>query len=82
MCEGNYTVVVSGKSIDVTVTDYIPAIKGMYHLLPKDCYPDEPEDIQYKANTGNEVLDYFLDNYVFEVVDAHICKQLSEKINE
>lgn len=80
--EGLYTVEIGSKFIQVVVTEYIPEDPQVIDSTPESSYEGELEDIQYEAATGNDLLNYFLNDYVFEQVDESICKQLSEKINE
>lgn len=78
--ENLYEVDICNRWITVQVTEYIPAIPGKYDDIPENCYPAEKECIQYEAAMQDDKFNFFLNNYVFEVFDEVICKQLNEQI--
>lgn len=46
---------VDGWQVDVEVTCYIPAVAGHYSGRPEDCYPDEPEWVEFEVEGYEEL---------------------------
>ena len=76
-----YEVEIRGFSAKVKVCNYSSFKEAEISKAPEDCYPEEIEEIEWYACTGNDLLDEYIncDTYVEK---NNIVEQLSEFINE
>jgi hypothetical protein len=80
---GNYLVSLKGISgIPITVTVFIPKIPGRYFGEPERCFPSEPEELEWIANTGHELLNLLTQEDYIEEVETQLHKQFLERIND
>lgn len=72
---GNYLVSLKGISgIPIEVTAYIPKIPGRYL--------GEPEELEWIANTGHELLNLLIQEDYIEEVERQLHKQFLERISD
>jgi len=76
---GRYKVEVNNILIDIDVIEYSPLVKGNYTAPNEESYPDDPEYIEWVANTGIPLLDNYI-NYD-ELNSLSIEEQLLEQIH-
>ena len=77
---GNYFVSLKGISgIPITVTVFIPKIPGRYFEEPERCFPEEPEELEWIANTGHELLNLLIQEDYIEEVEKQLHKQFLER---
>ena len=81
MYEGVYTVELLDRKIDIKVTHYLPEVLGVHDQIPENCYPTEPEELEYEAHTNNPLLNHFLNECIFDTYGPEIYKQLAEHFN-
>ncbi|WP_236175948.1 hypothetical protein [Pseudomonas pseudonitroreducens] len=73
-----YTISIEQYELTVEITDYSPGRAGKYSGPWEDCYPDEPEELEFEVVSG---LVYDEDNNV-EDLGANGCAALAEKYAE
>lgn len=71
------TTVITEVEFDVVVTHYVPAVSGNYSGLPENCYPDEPEELEFDVKLGDQKLTD-LPESVTEAIAADLRTQLEE----
>jgi len=76
---GKYKVEVNSILIDINVFEYSPLVKGNYTAPNEESYPDEPECIEWVADTGIPLLNDYI-NYD-ELNSSKIERQLLEQIH-
>ena len=76
----NYTVSVNGFNAVIKVLDYSPPVPAQLSGPPEDCYPAEDGEIVWVADTGNYMLDNYINNdeSCFEEIDEQLEKQIQE----
>lgn len=80
---GNYLVSLKGISgIPIIVTVYIPKIPGRYLGEPERCFEEEPEELEWIADTKNELLNLLIQEDYIEEVENQLHKQFLERIND
>jgi len=78
---GNYLVSLKGISgIPITVTMFIPKIPGRYLGNPERCFEEEPEELEWVADTGHELLNLLIQEDYIEEVEQQLHKQFLERI--
>lgn len=76
---GKYCISIEGFGVSILVTHYSPGLEGEYSRKPEDCYPAESAEIDWKAATGNMLLNLLIDDCI--ACDAeHIETQLFNAI--
>lgn len=77
MATENIKIDIMGVEFDGYVEfDYTPAVKGVYHLAPEDCYPSEPEEFELTWLFANGVnMSALLNN-------EELCESIIEQIKE
>ena len=80
---GNYLVSLKGISgIPITVTVFIPKIPERYFGEPERCFPEEPEELTWVADTGHPLLDLLIEQDLVEEVDKQLHQQFLERQHE
>lgn len=77
---GDYKVTLKGISgIPIIVTVFIPKIPGRYFGEPERCFPEEPEELEWIADTGNELLNLLIQEDYIEEVEGQLHQQFLER---
>lgn len=77
---GNYKVSLKGISgIPITVIVFIPKIPGRYYGEYERWFPEEPEELEWIANTGNELLNILIQEDYIKEVEKQLHKQFLER---
>lgn len=80
---GNYKVILKGISgIPIKVTVFIPKIPGRYFDNFERSFPEEPEELEWIANTGNELLNLLIQEDYIEEVENQLHQQFLERQND
>lgn len=74
--KGHYIIQVFGFDTTIEVTHFTPFIKGNYDGHPEYCYPDEEMEFEWSSRSGNQLLDYILENKFAESIDETLGKIL------
>ena len=79
-----YDVNINGCDAKVEVVDFTPPQAPITHLLPEDCDPGDPGEIAWKAATGNELLDNYIDNdeSISDEDEEQLYEQLLQKAED
>lgn len=72
--------VLAGVDMLVEYT-YKPAIPGVFHRRPEDCYEDEPEEIEIYSVKYNDI-ELFQDELLSEHAVSIIEQQISDYEND
>ena len=73
-----YDVVINGFDAKVEVIDFTPPTAPITNRLPEDCDPGDPGELVWKAATGNDLLDDYIDND--EQIQDSVFEQLVEQL--
>ena len=77
---GNYTITVQGSEVTFFVDYYNPGRPAKTWGAPEDCYPADPDELEWYADTGNELFNELIqDNYNLH---DEIYEKLVESIHE
>ena len=49
-----YNVSLDGYDLVVEITHYSAGYRGVYNALPENCYPDEPDELEFDVIAGIE----------------------------
>ena len=78
----DYDVIIGECSFNIHITHYYSGKPAYISGLPEDCYPEEPEELEWEAATGNEVTDYLINNLseqeIKSIKEALLDRILSE----
>ena len=72
----NYKIDLKGTEVNIEVSNYSPPVPAILNRAPEDCSPAEPSEIDWIADTGNELLD----DYINEDQDSH--EDIEEKLEQ
>lgn len=73
MCD--LEIVIRNKAVNIKVTGYSPPTLAILSGLYGDSVPADPGYVEWEANTGNYLLDYYINNES-DVIRESIEKQL------
>ena len=73
---------VKGHMVRVIDVVYSPEHPGRLHASPEDCYPAEPEEVEFTPSTGHDLLDELLSSYYCNLVALCIRLQLEKEDRE
>lgn len=76
---GIYEISLYGFPAQILVKDYLPAESARASGPPGDCYPGINSDFDWQAETGNELLNHYIDTDLQE--HKNIREQLVEAIH-
>lgn len=73
--EKTYAINIKGYPIAIEITWFRPAIK-CNNEHPEFQFEDEDMEFEWKARTGNDLLNMIIEEDLFEYVDTELRKQL------
>jgi len=71
---------VHGFRVPILFESYTPSVPAKLDGPPEDCYEKEDSIVKFSAQTGNNLLDYYIDNDV--EIHTEIQTELETKFSK
>lgn len=80
----DFTIDVKGYDTIITVTDFSDSVEARTSGPPEDCSPAEPGHVDWHANTGNDMLNEYIDNddEQTEIIDGLLFAAIAQKAQD
>ena len=80
----NYNVVINGYDVNVVVESFNPGCPPITNRLPEDCDPGDPGEIEFKIDSGNELLDSLIEENedLLDEIEDQLWDQLTQEAKD
>lgn len=77
----SYIITIGDTPININVLSYSPSIPAEISKLPEDCFPADPGEISWEADTGNDGLDDYINSApdIIEYIEEELVIAIEEE---